>query len=48
MLDKENMGAPNVDPWYSAYHYSHPPLPERLRAITAKLKKDGAEDKKVQ
>lgn len=21
------------DEWYSAYHYSHPPLVERLRAV---------------
>ena len=36
ILDKENKGPPNVDPWYSTYHYSHPPLPERLMAIEAK------------
>lgn len=23
----------NPDPWYSAFHYSHPPLVERLQAI---------------
>lgn len=23
----------NTDPWYSAYHYSHPPLVERLQAL---------------
>jgi STE24 endopeptidase len=39
ILDKENKGPPNVDPWYSTYHYSHPPLPERLKAISAKEKK---------
>ncbi|KAL4518147.1 hypothetical protein Ndes2526A_g01403 [Nannochloris sp. 'desiccata'] len=38
-LDKENKGPPNVDELYSAYHYSHPPLPERLRAIDAGMKK---------
>lgn len=38
-LDKENKGPPNVDPLYSAYHYSHPPLPERLRAISDGMKK---------
>ena len=39
VLDKENKGPPNVDELYSAYHYSHPPLPERLRAIDAAMKK---------
>jgi len=38
-LDKENKGPPYVDELYSAYHYSHPPLPERLRAIDAGMKK---------
>ena len=38
-LDKENKGPPNVDHLYSAYHYSHPPLPERLQAIDAGMKK---------
>lgn len=38
-LDKENKGPPNVDPLYSAYHYSHPPLPERLKAIGDGMKK---------
>jgi STE24 endopeptidase len=23
----------NTDPWYSSYHYSHPPLVERLQAL---------------
>lgn len=32
-LDSNNKSAPNVDKWYSAYHYSHPPLLERLTAI---------------
>lgn len=34
-LQKENKGAYNPDPLYSAYHYSHPPLIERLTAIEA-------------
>eukprot|EP00566_Odontella_aurita_P014304 CAMPEP_0113568800 /NCGR_PEP_ID=MMETSP0015_2-20120614/24052_1 /TAXON_ID=2838 /ORGANISM="Odontella" /LENGTH=526 /DNA_ID=CAMNT_0000471385 /DNA_START=15 /DNA_END=1595 /DNA_ORIENTATION=+ /assembly_acc=CAM_ASM_000160 len=29
----ENLGAMCSDPWYSAYHYSHPPLVERLAAM---------------
>lgn len=39
-LHKENKGPPNVDPLYSAYHFSHPHLPERLRAIDAAMKKE--------
>jgi len=27
----------NPDKWYSTYHYSHPPLVERLSAINATL-----------
>jgi len=29
----ENLGNLNPDPWFSTYHYSHPPLVERLRAL---------------
>ncbi|KAK3158732.1 hypothetical protein QOZ80_2AG0140890 [Eleusine coracana subsp. coracana] len=32
-LQEENLSAMNTDPWYSAYHYSHPPLVERLQAL---------------
>ncbi|CAN6244986.1 unnamed protein product [Urochloa humidicola] len=32
-LQEENLSAMNTDPWFSAYHYSHPPLVERLRAL---------------
>ncbi|RRT57894.1 hypothetical protein B296_00027467 [Ensete ventricosum] len=32
-LQEENLSAMNTDRWYSAYHYSHPPLVERLAAI---------------
>ncbi|KAJ1644008.1 zinc metalloprotease [Coemansia asiatica] len=32
-LQIENKGIMNPDPLYSAYHYSHPPLVERLNAI---------------
>ena len=31
----ENLGAMCPDPWYSTYHYSHPPLVERLSAMMA-------------
>eukprot|EP00246_Nothoceros_aenigmaticus_P009360 TRINITY_DN24819_c0_g1_i1.p1 TRINITY_DN24819_c0_g1~~TRINITY_DN24819_c0_g1_i1.p1 ORF type:complete len:455 (-),score=34.42 TRINITY_DN24819_c0_g1_i1:213-1517(-) len=38
-LQEENLSAMNTDPWYSAYHYSHPPLVERLDAIDQRTKK---------
>ncbi|CAN4111551.1 unnamed protein product [Withania somnifera] len=38
-LQEENLSAMNTDPWYSAYHYSHPPLVERLAAIDVSDKK---------
>jgi len=38
-LQEENKSAMNIDPWYSAYHHSHPPLVERLAALDAKAKK---------
>ncbi|KAG2423032.1 hypothetical protein HXX76_015548 [Chlamydomonas incerta] len=34
-MEEENKGAMHVDAWYSAYHYSHPPLVDRLAAIDA-------------
>ncbi|XP_057744555.1 CAAX prenyl protease 1 homolog [Arachis stenosperma] len=39
-LQEENLSAMNTDPWYSAYHYSHPPLVERLAAIDESNKKE--------
>jgi Peptidase family M48 len=39
VLDKENKSDFVVDRLYSQYHYSHPPMPERLRAIAAAAKK---------
>ena len=38
-LHKENLGFPVADKLYSAYHYSHPPLLERLKALRASTKK---------
>jgi len=32
-LQLENLGNMNPDKVYSTYHYSHPPLVERLKAI---------------
>jgi len=32
-LSIENLGDMNPDTWYSTYHYSHPPLLERLKGI---------------
>jgi len=34
-IHEENKGDLNPDPWYSWYHFSHPPLVERLRALKA-------------
>jgi len=34
-IHEENKGDLNPDPWYSWYHFSHPPLIERLRALKA-------------
>lgn len=39
ILDKENKSDFVVDGLYSQYHYSHPPLSERLKAIHAAAKK---------
>ncbi|GLT71121.1 hypothetical protein SLA2020_431620 [Shorea laevis] len=39
-LQEENLSAMNTDPWYSAYHYSHPPLVERLAALDEPDKKE--------
>lgn len=39
-LHKENLGFPVADKLYSAYHYSHPPLIERLRALKSSDKKN--------
>jgi STE24 endopeptidase len=38
-LHLENLGALAVDWLYSAYHYSHPPLAERLDALATARKK---------
>jgi len=38
-LEENNKGSLNVDPWYSTYHFSHPPMPERLKAIEDHLQK---------
>ncbi|KAJ1983723.1 zinc metalloprotease [Dimargaris verticillata] len=43
-LQLKNLGNMNPDPWYSAYHYSHPPLVERLNALEAA---EAALDKKA-
>lgn len=40
MFQEENLSAMNTDPWYSAYHYSHPPLVERLAALDEQDKKE--------
>jgi len=37
-LQEENKSSTNIDPWYSAYHHTHPPLVERLKALNLKKK----------
>ncbi|CAI5496124.1 unnamed protein product [Closterium sp. Naga37s-1] len=41
---EENLSAMNTDPWYSAYHHSHPCLPERLATIDAEAKRLGKKE----
>lgn len=38
-ISKENLGNMNPDWLYSAYHFSHPPLIERLKALHGHTKK---------
>jgi STE24 endopeptidase len=40
LIHEENKGDLNPDPWYSWYHFSHPPLVERLRALQTQTKKE--------
>lgn len=37
-LNIENLGNMNPDPWYSAWHHSHPTLVERLNALSSEKK----------
>lgn len=32
-LTRENLANPFPHPWYEAFHYAHPPVPERIRSI---------------
>jgi Zn-dependent protease with chaperone function len=41
-----NTGTLDPDPLYSVYHYSHPPLVQRLRAIQAAAKDHAGVQKK--
>jgi len=38
-LNKDNLGFPISDPLYSAWHYSHPTLLQRMHAIDDEMKK---------
>jgi STE24 endopeptidase len=42
-LTAENLGNPFPHPLYAAFHYSHPPVPERIRYIRD-LSTDGSRD----
>ncbi|XP_045114217.1 CAAX prenyl protease 1 homolog [Portunus trituberculatus] len=39
-LNEDNLGFPVYDPLYSAWHHSHPPILERIRALEPKAKED--------
>jgi STE24 endopeptidase len=32
-LADENLANPFPHPWYEAFHYDHPPIPERIRTL---------------
>lgn len=32
-LARENLANPFPHPWYAAFHHTHPPIPERIRAV---------------
>ena len=38
VLHRENKSTMINDPWWSAYHHSHPPVLDRLKAIEQKKK----------
>jgi STE24 endopeptidase len=44
-LSVENLDNLVPDSWYSAYHYSHPPLVERLRAVDVLIAQSAAKSK---
>ena len=35
-LANENLANPFPHPWYAAFHYSHPPIPERIRLLESR------------
>ena len=39
-LNKDNLGFPVADWLFSAWHYSHPPLIERMKALDKSEKQD--------
>ncbi|GMH57026.1 hypothetical protein TrST_g9715 [Triparma strigata] len=41
----ENLGSMKSDKWYSTYHYSHPPLAERLEAMAVEEKRVAGKSK---
>lgn len=44
-LQIENLGNMNPDKWYSTWHYSHPPMVERLQAIDQRAAEEGKKAK---
>ena len=35
-LATETLANPFPHPWYTTFHYSHPPIPERIRLLEAR------------
>ena len=44
-ISVENLGNMCPDSWYSAYHFSHPPVVERIAAIADADKRDAKKGK---
>lgn len=43
-LAGENLSNPFPHPWYAAFHYSHPPIPERIRRLSERTDEADAND----
>ncbi|XVH30665.1 M48 family metallopeptidase [Haloferacaceae archaeon DSL9] len=41
-LATTNLANPFPHPWYAAFHYSHPPIPERIRLLEARTGNESA------
>lgn len=43
-LARENLANPFPHPTYAAFHYSHPPIPERIRLIEERMEREHRAD----